>query len=203
MNKFLRVLFIGFIMASGLAYLFSNSNALETESSKPDSSPHKVSKVEVPAPPPKAPPPPKKVRKAETLEKPSAVTSTPFAGLKAFGSSGGGGGVISQADQQASASGSFSDSKSSQTADVQILSKTDPQFPDVAKKKNITGYVRVQITIDQSSSIKSIDVLEANPEGYFEAAAIDSVKNWKFSAAYQNGTPVESTIKRRIEFKLE
>ena len=190
-------------MASGLAYLFSNPNALETESSKPEATPHKVSKVEVPAPPAKILPPPKKIRKIETLEKPSAVTATPFAGLKAFGSSGDGAGVISHADQQASASGSFSNSKSSQTADVQILSKTDPQFPDAAKKKNITGYVRVQITIDQSSSIKSIDVLEANPEGYFEAAAIDSIKNWKFSTAYQNGAPVESTIKRRIEFKLE
>lgn len=189
-------------MASGLAYLFSNNNTLETEDSKPEATHHKVTKVEVPAEKPKEAQAPKKVRKAETLEKPSAVTSTPFAGLKAFGSSGGSG-VISQADQQASASGSFSDSKSSQTAEVQILSKTDPQFPDAAKKKNITGYVRVQITVDQSSSIKSIDVLDANPEGYFEAAAIDSVKNWKFSAAYQNGTPVESTIKRRIEFKLE
>mgnify|MGYP006077874529 CR=1 FL=1 len=203
MNKVLRVIFLGFIMASGLAYLFSNTNALETESSAPAASQHKVSKVEVPMTPPKAPPRPKKVRKTESLEKPSAISSTPFSGLKAFGSSGSGSGMISQADQQASASGSFSDSKSSQTSDVQILSKTDPQFPDAAKKKNITGYVRVQITIDQSSAIKSIDVIEANPEGYFESSAVESVKNWKFSAAYQNGTPVESTIKRRIEFKLE
>lgn len=202
MKTFLHALFIGIIVISGISYLFSNSHGVETESQKSQANPVKVNKVEIP-PAPAKPPPAKRAKKTETLEKPSAVSSTPFSGLKSFGTSGGGGGIISQADRQASASGSFSDSKSSQTSDVQILSKTEPQFPDSAKKKNITGYVRLQITIDQSSAIKSIDIIEANPEGYFESAAVDSVRNWKFTAAYQNGAPVESTIKRRIEFKLE
>lgn len=201
MSTLLRALFVAVIFIAGLTYLFSNSNTVETETVKPAATQHKVSKVEVPRPPVKAEPP-KRVKKTSTVEKPSAVSSSPFAGLKSFGSSGGGG-LISQADQQASASSSFTNSKSSQTTDVQILSKTEPQFPDSAKRKNITGYVRLQITIDQSSAIKSIDILEAKPEGYFEAAAMEAVKNWKFSAAYQNGAPVESAIKRRIEFKLE
>lgn len=202
MSTLLRALFVAVVFVAGLTYLFSNSNAVEPETVKPTAAQHKVSKVELPTPPVKVEPP-KRVKKTSTVEKPSAVSSSPFAGLKSFGSSGSGGGIISQADQQASASSSFASSKSSQTTDVQILSKTEPQFPDSAKRKNITGFVRLQITIDQSSAIKSIDVLEANPEGYFEAAAMDAVKNWKFTAAYQNGNPIESTIKRRIEFKLE
>jgi len=202
MNTLLRTLFVALILIAGLTYFFSNSNAVETESAKPAPTQHKVSKVDIPTPPAK-PEPPKRAKKTNTVEKPSAISSSPFAGLKSFGSSGGGGGLISQADQQASASSSFASSKSSQTTDAQILSKTEPQFPDAAKRKNITGYVRLQITIDQSSAIKSIDVLEASPEGYFETAAMDAVKNWKFAAAYQNGNPVEATIKRRIEFKLE
>lgn len=201
MSIFFRTLFFAALIISGLAYWFSNSSAIETDSSKPEVPQAKISKVEVPKTPPKTEPS-KRVKKTTALEKPSAMTSSPFAGLKSFGSAGGGG-LISQADQQASASASFSNSKSSQTSDVQILSKTEPQFPDSAKKKNITGYVRLLITIDQSSAVKSVDVIEAEPEGYFESAAIDSVRNWKFSAAYQNGSPVESSIKRRIEFKLE
>lgn len=202
MSALLRTLFVAVVFIAGLTYLLSNSNAVETEPIKPAATQHKINKVEV-RPPPEKVQPPKRAKKTNTVEKPLAVSSSPFAGLKSFGASNGGGGLISHADQQASASSSFASSKSSQTTDVQILSKTEPQFPDAAKRKNITGYVRLLITIDQSSAIKSIDVLEANPEGYFETAAMDAVKDWKFAAAYQNGNPVESTIKRRIEFKLE
>lgn len=201
MNTFLRVLFFAVLVLSGLSVFFSHNNALESEHPQPKTSRHKVSKVEVPKPPPKSEPH-QRVKKALAPEKPSTVTTSPFSGLKSFGR-GGSSGLISQADQQASAANSFSNSKSSQTTDIQILSQTEPLFPDGAKKKNVTGYVRLEITIDQSSTVKSVDVLSAEPEGYFEAAAIEAVRNWKFTAAYQNGKPIESSIKRRIEFKLE
>ncbi|MBL7544221.1 MAG: TonB family protein [Bdellovibrionaceae bacterium] len=202
MVLFFRGLFFTALVVSGIAFFFAQYNTIDIEPHAPPPPPQaKISKVDIPKSQIK-PPTPKRPSKISTLEKPSAMSSSPFAGLKSFGNAGGGG-LISQTDQHASASNSFSSSKSSQTADVQILSTSEPQFPEAAKRKNITGFVRLQITIDQSSAIKSIDILEAIPEGVFEAAAIDSIRNWRFSAAYQNGAPIEATIKRKIEFKLE
>lgn len=202
MTIILRVLFFSGIVISGLAYFLSFTNTIEPKANTEKPKPLPVSKVELAKPPPPKSAP-RKVTKSQTLEKPSALTSVPFAGLKAFGSGSNGSGFISQESQNASATNSFSNSKSTQTSPVQVISSTEPVFPEQAKRKNLTGFVRLLITVDQSANVKSVEVIESNPEGIFENAAIDSIRNWKFAAAYQNGSPVEASLKRKIEFQLE
>lgn len=202
MKHLFQTLFFALLFTSGFSYLFYQEHAIERKPKKASNAQPKVSKVELSKSPPKVNPP-KRLLKNLALEKPASVSATPFAGMKSYGSGNSGNGMISHADQMASASNSFSSSKSQQTSDAQILSKSEPLFPENAKKKNITGFVRLLITIDQNATVKSIDIIEANPEGYFETAAIEAVKSWKFAAAFQNGSPVESSMKRKIEFKLE
>lgn len=202
MTYFLKTLFFILLFVSGLTYLFYNENTFQPALGKKNPPSAKVSKTDIPKVVPKTETK-KSVRKITSLEKPAAVQSSAFAGLNSFGPSNGNAGIISHSDQIESASGSFSNSKSAQSVDIEILNKIDPLFPEVAKKKNITGYVRLLITVDPTSAVKSVEILEAQPEGYFETAAIEAVRKWKFKAAYQNGSPVESNIKRRIEFKLE
>jgi protein TonB len=45
-------------------------------------------------------------------------------------------------------------------------------------------------------------VVEAQPRHVFERAATDAVERWEFKPATRDGTPVDSVVTNRINFKL-
>jgi len=45
-------------------------------------------------------------------------------------------------------------------------------------------------------------VVKAEPARVFEREAVQAVRRWTFNPATEGGAPVESRVKRRIDFKL-
>ena len=62
--------------------------------------------------------------------------------------------------------------------------------------------MQVEFTVTSSGGVANARVLDADPPRTFDRAALDAVQRWTFNPALRNGTAVDATIRRRIEFKM-
>ena len=91
---------------------------------------------------------------------------------------------------------------SESTVDVKprVLSRAPINYPRMAMKKNIKGYVLVNILIDEQGNVEIAQILESNPALLFDNAALEGVKQWKFSPAKYKGNAVKLWAKQKIRF---
>ncbi len=73
------------------------------------------------------------------------------------------------------------------------IRKTAPVMPEIARKINLTGTVRLEAAIDASGKVTSVKVLGGHP--VLAQSAMEAVKGWQ----YEPG-PAET---REIEVKFE
>lgn len=74
------------------------------------------------------------------------------------------------------------------------LSTARPQMPDWACKKKIRGWVEVVFVVTPGGQVENVRIVDADPKGVYEAAAIESVGNWIYPKGKQ---PAE--VKQRVE----
>lgn len=77
-----------------------------------------------------------------------------------------------------------------------VKSKVSPLYPDIAKRMNITGVVKLIVVVAPNGSVKSTKVLGGHP--LLVTAAEDAVKKWKFEAG-----PEESSGVVEFSFKSD
>ena len=121
---------------------------------------------------------------------------------KAFSSANGsGGGSID------SNGGTFSEQiaqdNSQKEQSPQIISYTDPKYPDTAKSKNIEGFIRIVIQISEQGKLDHFNIIESNPAGIFDDSIKEAIQNWTFKPGLSKGKQVSGTITKRITFKLD
>src|SRR3546814_954227 len=78
------------------------------------------------------------------------------------------------------------------------LSTARPQMPDWACKQKIRGWVEVVFTVMPNGHVANVKLVDANPRGVFEAAAIESISNW----IYDSGDRARE-VKQRVEMNPE
>jgi len=76
-------------------------------------------------------------------------------------------------------------------------------YPKKAKKMGAKGYVILNLLIDKNGNVVKVKVLESEPQGVFDAAAIEGVKNWKFTPGEYKGKPVKVWAKQKIRFDFQ
>lgn len=76
-----------------------------------------------------------------------------------------------------------------------------PQFPKYAYDRGMSGWVEVVFVVDKNGQVKSPRILDANPKGIFEEAAIASVLSWQYDSKVMSGQARE--VSQRLEFKPE
>jgi TonB family protein len=72
-------------------------------------------------------------------------------------------------------------------------SKVQPVYPDLARKMNITGTVKVEVTVNPNGTVKDAKVVGGHP--VLAGAALDAVKKWRFEPAAMESSGV-------VEFKF-
>jgi TonB family protein len=73
-------------------------------------------------------------------------------------------------------------------------SKIQPLYPDLARKMNITGTVKVEVVVAPNGTVKDAKVVGGHP--VLVSAALDAARKWRFEAAAVETTGI-------IEFKFE
>jgi outer membrane biosynthesis protein TonB len=87
------------------------------------------------------------------------------------GNGGGGGGV--------GTGGGFSGK------DLVPLSTARPQMPEWACKQKIAGWVEAVFVVMPDGRVRNVRIVDAQPRGVYEAAAIESISNWIYAESKQ------------------
>jgi periplasmic protein TonB len=81
-----------------------------------------------------------------------------------------------------------------------LLDKTPPQYPAIAKAARVQGTVVLQATISKTGLIQNLRVISGPP--MLQQAAIDAVRSWRYKPYLLNGDPVEVETTINIVFSL-
>lgn len=78
------------------------------------------------------------------------------------------------------------------------LSTARPQMPDWACKQKLDGWVEAVFIVMPNGRVQNIRIVDADPRGVFEAAAIESITNWIYEP-----TGKAAEVKQRVPMNHE
>ena len=77
-----------------------------------------------------------------------------------------------------------------------------PVYPMSMRQAGLEGVVPIEAVIGQDGTVTSVGVVSAQIHPDFAIAAVDAVRQWKFSPTLLNGAPVEVVMTVSVAFKL-
>jgi len=75
-----------------------------------------------------------------------------------------------------------------------------PEYPPVAKAARIEGMVVLEATLDERGVVQNVTVLRSVP--LLDQAAIDAVRQWRYSPTRLNGTPIPIIMTVTVTFSI-
>lgn len=82
--------------------------------------------------------------------------------------------------------------------------KVAPTYPRRAAQRGIEGYVVLEFTVTQLGTVEDPIVIEAEPPGVFDSAAIAAALRFKYRPKMENGQPIAVTgVRNIIRFELD
>lgn len=82
------------------------------------------------------------------------------------------------------------------------VAQTPIPYPARAKAAGVTGYVVLSLLIGPTGQIEKVKVLESQPSGVFDDAAVAGVQTWRFEPASYRGENVRVWARQRVRFDL-
>lgn len=82
------------------------------------------------------------------------------------------------------------------------IQREAPPYPQAVRAIGIEGTVEIALTVLRNGDVGWVEVVRADPRGYFEQAAARGVRLWKFHPAMKDGAPVECRMHTRVRFAL-
>jgi protein TonB len=76
-----------------------------------------------------------------------------------------------------------------------------PVYPTVARAARVKGIVIIEATIDENGTVESARVLKGEP--LLNQAALDAVRQWRFTPALLSGVPVPVVMTVTVDFRLQ
>lgn len=72
-------------------------------------------------------------------------------------------------------------------ADVQLVSKIQPEFPKEALQAGIDrGHVKARMTLDATGEVTRVEIVEANPRRVFDRTVMRTLAMWRYNAGEAN-----------------
>jgi len=75
-------------------------------------------------------------------------------------------------------------------------------FPPDAKAQHLEGYAIVGYDVKADGTVTNVGIVESDPPGVFDEAALTAVRSWRFQPAVQNGERVQYHLTSSVHFKL-
>ena len=71
------------------------------------------------------------------------------------------------------------------------------------REAGLSGTVPIQAIIDGEGTVSSVRVLSAQVHPDFAIAAVDAVRQWRFTPTLLNGVPVDVVMTVSVRFDLD
>lgn len=79
-------------------------------------------------------------------------------------------------------------------------SKTQPDYPPVARQFRVEGNVELEAVIGETGKVEKVNVVSGN--AMLTRAAAEALKGWKFTPFTEDGKPVRALAPISFTFKL-
>jgi protein TonB len=76
-------------------------------------------------------------------------------------------------------------------------------YPELARRQGVSGYVTMNVLIDESGNVEDVEIVDSDPEEIFDLKADSNIRRWKFEPATYNGKRVKVWAMQKIVFKLD
>jgi TonB family protein len=84
--------------------------------------------------------------------------------------------------------------------EAQLVSKSAPNYPIIAKQAGVEGEVTVSAVIDITGKLTNMKILSGSP--MLQQAALDSLRTWKYEPAFLNDKPVPVQTSITVKFRI-
>lgn len=81
-----------------------------------------------------------------------------------------------------------------------IMTRTEPDYPEAAARRFLSGRVVVRLYIGEDGGVEKVDVVNAEPPGYFEDATVRAFLASRFSPGMKHGRPVKVQMTLEVNF---
>jgi TonB family protein len=78
-----------------------------------------------------------------------------------------------------------------------------PVYPPAMREAGLTGVVPIEAVIGSDGTVSSVRVVSAQVHPDFATAAVDAVRQWRFTPTLLNRVPVEVVMTVSVRFDLE
>jgi periplasmic protein TonB len=76
----------------------------------------------------------------------------------------------------------------------------DPEFPEIARDQDLTGFVDLEFMVHADGSVSDVTVLRAQPVGVFERTSVAAVRQWRYRPVERDGIAVDAHARLRLNF---
>ena len=82
--------------------------------------------------------------------------------------------------------------------------KVAPVYPRRAQTRGIEGYVLLEFVVTKTGAVRDPQVIESQPPGIFDRAALSAALKFKYKPKVVNGEPIDvAGVRNRITFELQ
>lgn len=92
--------------------------------------------------------------------------------------------------------------KSSVDTPPKPIKRSPIVYPELARKQGVSGFVSMNVLIDELGNVEDVKIVESKPEEVFDLQADSTIRRWKFEPATYNGKKVKVWAMQKIVFKL-
>ena len=82
-----------------------------------------------------------------------------------------------------------------------LVYRVDPTYPHIAVLAKVTGVVVLEALVGEDGCVESVRVLRSLP--ILDQAAIDAVKQWRYSPLVLNGVPTPFVLSVTLSFRVK
>lgn len=89
---------------------------------------------------------------------------------------------------------------------VSALKRTrfvEPDYPRIAREAGVEGWVDLEFVVRADGTVADPRVLNAQPTGTFDEAAVAAVSRWRFEPVIRDGRAVDQRARMRMRFSVQ
>ena len=141
-------------------------------------------------------------RRSRTLKAPNLSASISQASFEMAGFDTGQFGLSASSDLVGSFSKKGAMTEGTVDRPAKPRRRVSGRYPDDARKRGVTGYVQLNMYVNERGEVERIKVLDSKPKGTFEVAAKEAAQQWEFKPAEYQGEAVAQWVKQKMVFTL-
>lgn len=90
-----------------------------------------------------------------------------------------------------------------ESRNARIASQSKPAYPSAAREDSVEGTVVLEVSIGADGKVTSAKVNKSSGDRRLDRAAAEAVQRWSYEPRLKDGVPAASSVRVRVQFKLE